>query len=231
MPRAVIKIPIFQRAAPFDAISVLLSRVAYPDEADEREREYFFAALCRWAYIKTGTVDRNWSSSIQEVIPYIFLTPEHKFLKRLKRGTTLLRHHLMAGYNILDPHLAALGTGKAPPKVKGFDPTITNLSVLIRHRLGWDGDSDSTFKSKIWRPTKPVAHMAFTLVINVVIPHINDTQQPRPDAQNMLEWLFPFPSVEKLLGILTVAEKVRLKLPEIRQFRITEESTLKFEPA
>jgi hypothetical protein len=228
MPRAVINVPIFQRAAPFDAVSLLLSHIAYPDSADERERENFFAALCRWAYIKTGSVHKN-STLIQEVRPYIFYPTHTDFISCLKRGTKLLWHHLTASWIILNPHLTALETGKAPPKVDGFEPTVTNLSAIIRASMGWDGDSDSTFKSKIWRPTKPIAHMAYTFVVNVVIPNLKTN--PSPTNGSILEMLFPFPSNEKLLLMMIVAEKIRLELPEIRQFRITDESTLSFAPA
>ena len=161
MPRETVTIPATQ-APPFEAASMLLSYIAYNDTEEKRQRENFAAALTQFMHITTGHFDKTWSHSLQQIRPHIFYAKQDAYAGNLRHGFKRLDYRLKTAYWMLNPYLRTL-RGKPPAAVYGFEPTIKHLSIQLKDLFGWDGDNISTFKTKVWGPTRPVCHVAFVI--------------------------------------------------------------------
>jgi hypothetical protein len=106
--------------------------------------------ICAWV---TGTQWQNMeflNFSLQLVRPYIFDVPDKIIPKSIKQGIDTLNKRIEISAILLAPHVNAFATGKPPKQIDGFAPTVANVSELLMAHFGWTGDSESTFKSKIW---------------------------------------------------------------------------------
>ncbi len=220
MPRATI--PIFVRdTGPFEGASWLLSSIAYPD--DNNRCIPFTAALCRCAHLQTVDMSPDWATTLQQIRPWIFTYGDTAFSKNLTVGFNILYRRLATALFMIQPHLRGLLKEKPPTRINGFAPTVGNAAAHLMSEFGWKGDSEATFKSRIWGPTKPVSHAAYVVSVRV----FKATQAKPYEERNLLSALFPPES--ELLQIISLSEQIRLRLPEIRQFRIKEKDTFKFE--
>lgn len=223
MPRETIEISLSEARPPFEAASELLSYIAYPTGPD---RAAFSAALCRWAHLTSGS---DWKHSPQLVRPWIFCYPEDVMFASLTKGGNVLRRRVATASLMLLPQLKSLSTGNAPPKLLGFEPTVENISLHISEYLGWSPESYSNLKSKVWAPTKPIAHLAYSFANEVLFPRCIEYRKSHPgEGRPIVEFLFPLPTLEELHSILIRAEKIRNVFPFIKQFRIPDEITLQF---
>ena len=141
------------------------------------------------------------------------------------RGSTQLGYRFKAAAFFAMPHLIAEFRGCELIKYEGFAPTVENLAVLAKHRLGWDRDRDgtSTIKSRIWGPSRPVIHAAAILLVDGIRRGISIPENPA-------SWLPYLKDPELLLPVLRASELARLRLPRIKQFRIRETDTIEFLP-
>jgi hypothetical protein len=220
MPLKIIGVRFEEPAVPFEAASELLSYVAYP--SDERKRRRFSAALCRVEHLQEAQRKSEWACFPQRIRPLIFAPNDESFVRDLHFGINTLRLRLITATAMLMPHLIAFVTGKNPPKVEGFAPTVENIARYIMEKEGLNLDtSESTFKSRVWAPTRPVAHLAFSFAQKVFIKRWGK-------AKTMQEILTPYPDEEVLRNIMDHAENIRTILPKLRQFRFSEDDTIKF---
>jgi hypothetical protein len=161
---------------------------------------------------------------LQKVRPKLFLQDEKAFLSSLKKGNKILELRMLTAHQIMLPHLLALKAGKRTSKVDGFVPTVDNLSGIAKVKIGWHGDSVSTFKSRMWGPTRRVAHVAAAFVLSITASKLLRPKQHK----SLLQALWS--SHELLYPNLLIAERYRMQLPHIKQFRIKENQTIKFIP-
>jgi hypothetical protein len=132
---------------------------------------------------------------------------------------------------LLAPHVNSLATNKPPKPIHGFAPTVENVSVLLMPYFGWVGTSGSTFKSKLWGPTKPVAHLGYAFFYSFLLPLYKKTA--RRDNGEMIEFDFDdYLTITEtaVLAILETAENIRVILPELKQFRFKEGDLIEFVP-
>ena len=225
MPRETIRLGLSTPFTP-EPGATFLSFLAYPNSKNAMMRAEFSLAICRFAVTAMCEEDRDWANSPQSIKPGIVLMGDTDRHKALRLGSTQLGYRFKAAIFFALPHLHAEFLGCDLIKYEGFAPTVLNLAVLAKHRMGWheDRDGTSTIKSRIWGPSRPVIHAAAVLLADTIA---------RGFAINTvnLELLLPYLKDPELLRrVLLVSEFARLRLPNIRQFRIKEADTVQFLP-
>jgi hypothetical protein len=228
-----VKLPILS-SVPFEEAALIISYVAYPGEHEERERTIYAVSLCRAAHTSKCRTDKNWINSVQLIKPYLLCIDDKSVIKSLRKGGLLFNRRVTTAGVLLHPHLYSYHAKKPPPAICGFYPTVANISQILMDHFGWKGDSEATFKSKIWGTTKPVAHLAHAICYSFFIPQHERTSRITGGEKdgidlNLLELLNA--SGEALLAILITAELTRRTLPKLKQFRFKEEDLIEFEPS
>jgi hypothetical protein len=212
MPRETIFIP-FKSIPVYEASAVFFSTIAYPNPLDESQREKFRLALSRWAILERTRIK-----------PQIFAQEERLFLKSYERGSNLLARRFICAGTMIGPHLC-----KTPPRLHGLQPTVGNLAGLTAYALGMTFESQKTIESRLWAPTKSVAHAA-TMWFQFVMRAWKDKRPWHHDYQicnhDLLLGALFYP--EAVTMVVQSAETLRLRLPGIRCFHIKEENTIKF---
>ena len=224
MPREIVRINVASKF-PVEAGARFFATIAYPDNPNERER--YHLALCHWYVVTRAEGDPDFASKLLYIVPAIFVSSDHDCVRALKRGNKKLLHRIAAARWLVMPHLR---DEKLKPLqvVKGGEfiiPTLNKMTLVAMKELGWTGKAESipTFKSKIWAPSRAVAHAAAAYCVCVLSrgPHISRRQQV--DAY-FFKACFEHPSTIETL--IRKAEGYRLKLAEIEQFKIKEEETV-----
>ena len=223
MPMRTEPIPLSEIAGTFEGASHLLSYIAYPDIRDSNQRLTFAAALCRWAHIKTSEFDKDWGVSLHPIRPWIFFFSENEFDRILNRGLWHLCKRAITAVTILGPYVEAFKTGQPPTRIGDFEHSIDNAVQHLMHLFEWKSEHNvSTYKTKIWGPTRPVAHVAL-----YVGKDIMRVIRSNPDGQK--EFISAiFPPTEHLSVLMNDAESLRVDLPKIRPFKFKEEKTIRF---
>jgi hypothetical protein len=229
MPGEKIVLPITSAPAP-EASAVLFSILTYPDQVDATKREQFRIALCRWAILKRAEIEKQWGGSVQQLKPEVFSQGEKNYLGRHKRGSKVFMQRVKCSSLMVMPHLST-----PPKRFEGFVPTVNNMAIVIKRALGWgeNAESESTVKSKIWAPAKPVAHAAVALSMSIMaIAQTEEETGQGWDGDHALCRSEPFLAImfypDLLRMLLEEAEKLRLRLPDIGSFRIKESDTVQF---
>jgi hypothetical protein len=155
--------------------------------------------------------------------PAYFSGEEKQINASLRRGNTKLKHRFAAAQFFLIPHLRAVETGRPLQKVEGFEPTVNNMALQVLNFLDWKGDNQATVKTQIWKPSRPVSHAAAALIVWNEVLWAKWGRNPNVDKQLALCMLPEF--VEE---VVEISEYYRSMLPEIKQFTIREEETVKF---
>jgi hypothetical protein len=218
MPREIVKIRMCAHA-PYESAAHFLALLAYPEPGDSVEREKFRGAQCRWAIEARMAYDREWGDAHQWIRPRFFSAPTNVHAAILKRGRNKLLHRIAATC-IIWPQLTKVITSKLP-LVEGCVPTVENMSILAADLLGWKGDSYSTVKSKIWKPTKPVAHLAAAWVPLLCLDR---PEMLEHETHDPIMNLFFDPSY--IVALIVAAEHLRLMLPKVKRFRKLREDDL-----
>jgi hypothetical protein len=201
-----------------------LSFIAYPNSKDAKARGAFFLAICRFAVTALCEKDRKWANSPQAIKPAIILMGDTERRKALRLGSTQLGYRFKAAIFFAAPHLAAAIRGRELKMHEGYAPTVENLAILAKYRMGWDRDRDgtSTIKSRIWGPSRPVVHAAAILLADGIKRGINP---------NTAESWLPYLKDPKLLTpVVFGSEFARRLLLDVKQFRIREKDTIAFLP-
>ena len=222
MPRETIWVTL-STSVSLEPVAIFLSKLAYPDPVDEDASVEFMMSLCRWMTIYGCEVDPGWAATPQLLRPAAFLEPEREWRKAFNRGANKLRHRFIAAGYIVLPHMMALAGIKQ--RVEGYTVTVQHMSQLAMEYMRWEGDSTATIKSRIWGPTRPVAHAALSVVMWV----LENRELLKTDEGRRKAFLLAS-HPKTLKRILIKSEKFRLKLPLVPQFRIKEEDTIQFLP-
>jgi hypothetical protein len=224
MPRETIRLGLSTPFTP-EPGAMFLSFLAYPSSKDAMMRAEFCLAICRFAITAMCKKDRDWASSPQAIKPAIVLMSDTHRRKALRLGSTQLGYRFKAANFFAIPHLHAEFSGCELVKYEGFAPTVQNLAVLAKHRMGWDRDRDgtSTIKGRIWGPSRPVIHAAAILLAD-------GNSRGFPITENPESWLPYLKDPELLRLVLIGSEFARFLLPRIKQFRIKEADTVEFLP-
>jgi hypothetical protein len=225
MPRETISIPL--KSLPvYEASAVFFSAIAYPDPLDKVQRENFRIAMSRWAILERAKIDKEWRKAAQEIRPEIISQEERLYLQSSEKGTDLLTKRIFCAAIMVGPHLP-----KEPIWLFGIEPTVDNLATTIAECMGMSRESYKTIESRLWAPTKPVAHAALMLAwfIAKVRQHREnghwEDEHWLCDHNLLLGALF---YSDILAMLVEIAERLRLRLPKIKAFRIKEQNTVQF---
>jgi hypothetical protein len=223
MPRETIRLGLSNPFTP-EPGAMFLSFLAYPDFKNAEVRAEFCLAICRFAVTAMCDKDRNWANSPQAIKPAIGLITDTDRRKALRLGSTQLSYRFKAAVFFAMPHLSA-EIGSELVEYAGFAPTVENLAVLAKYRMGWDRDRDgiSTIKGRIWGPSRPVVHAAAILLADGRTGGFSITENPE-------SWLPYLKNPELLRRVLLASEFARRLLLRVKQFRIKETDTIKFLP-
>jgi hypothetical protein len=227
MPLKVVQIRFEDPPVSFDAASEILSYIAYP--IDENQRAKFAATLCRFSHLYQSRKDPRHGDMPHLIRPKHFETLGGIEAGEVYRGMELIRRRLPMAFSMLLPFLIARATGRNPKKVGGFEATVDNICQQIIEQNGVDASNNiSNFKTRIWSPTRPVAHLAFALHFEVYNKRVNDVNK---NDEDVLEILCPHPTDMLLMQVLGTAEAVRVWLPSLARVRFKEEDTIMFVPS
>jgi hypothetical protein len=225
MPRETVRVPLFEDV-PFEAASLLRSYIAYPNAKDKTQREQYAAAWCRSGHLRRAGFDSEWAKLPQRVRPRVFIGPQKPFLKHVFKSDVVVDRRILTAYAMIPYHLEALLDETSPSKFGDFSPTVENFALWLKRAFGSETDDVSAFKSKIWGPTRSVAHLALVLGWHQ-IPLMKASADAQ-DNKRRIRFDAYYPSDETIEKMLLDAEYFRLKLPEIKQFRIKDEDTIQF---
>jgi len=210
----------------YEAAATFYATIAYPDPLDKSRREAFRIALCRSAIIARAEVDQGWRLSCQVIRPEIFCQEEHYYEKIFDLGMTLFTKRVICSSTIVISHLY-----DEPIRLSGLRPTVDNLAALVAEALGMSTESYKTVQSKLWAPTKSVAHAAAAVTLfRMKVPKLQQNsdwvkEHPLCEHDMMLGSMF-YPDILSLL--VNLSEKIRPRLFVARAFRIAEQSTIQF---
>lgn len=219
MPREIVPL-IRNRKAPYESGADFFSLIAYPDPLDKQERSRYWRALCRMTILMRAAKDEEWQLECQWARPLLFMDSEPEYSSTLKRGSKRLQERLATAYHILQPQLIELETGK-PQTIESFLPTVGNMAILTAAFLGMEGDSSSTVKSRMWKPTKPVAHLALAWI---KWRELWNKVGRDPNADHFLHFMFVPAYVKE---VVLLSERTRLMVPKIKRFNIRDDELIR----
>jgi hypothetical protein len=222
MPRETIRLGLSTPFTP-EPGATFLSFLAYPNSKDAMMRAGFWLAICRFAVSAMSEKDRDWGNSPQAIRPVIVLGSDTDRRKALRMGSTQLGYRFKAAIFFAIPHLRAEFQNCELVKYEGFAPTVENLTVLAKDRMGWDSERDgrSTIKGRIWGPSRPVIHAAAMLLVMGNAKGYSITANPE-------SWLPYLKDPQLLRPVLVASAFARRLLPRVKQFRIKEADTIEF---
>lgn len=211
-------LPVYEAAAEFYAY------IAYPDPLEKTQREKYRIALSRWAVLERGKIDKKWNESIEGPIrPIIFSQSQKVFEKTYQDGSNTWWRRGICAATILFPDLME-------ELLDGLAPTVGNLVGMLGNRWGYSESSGKTIESRIWRPTKPVAHAAaaaiYTLSILDDSKHEWDGERQLCYQQPFLATLFYEDVFRNILLHLT--SNLYLQVPSCRRFKIASGDMINF---
>ena len=217
MPRETIRINVSSLES-YEAGAIFFSVMAYPDPVDVSEREKFRKSLCRHFIMTRASLDGDWGAKNQPIKPIYFLEEEKVAHSTLKRGLTKLRHRVNTATFLTLPKFAGL------ERVEGLPTSIKEMSVLAMPELGMKGETASTYKSKIWKPSRPVTHAAAAFV--ALSRYFFEESDWSGTFQTMVYWFLLYP--DDFQELLLLAEKFRQEVGNIGGFPIPEDETIQF---
>jgi hypothetical protein len=207
-----------------EAIAEFYSYLAYPDPVEATERKKYSIALSRWAVLERGKLDKEWNDSPDNGIrPVIFSQPEQLYLKTYRRGSLIWWRRMQCAFMMLLPNLV-------DTLFEGLPYTVGNTALTAAVQFGYSTGSQKTVESRIWAPTKPVAHAAAAVMVCLGI--LDDPKQEWDDEhslcnkQRFLATLF-YEDVFKSL-VLLPAEYLRFQMPSCERFQIAGKDTIRF---
>jgi len=217
VPKEIVKIGLLD-LMPYEPGAKFFSVIAYPDSGTERQ--HFFQALIRWTIEKRMEIDKPWATSLQLLKPAYFSYPEKQLEAILKRGMKRLGHRLIIAHYVVIPHLRAMDMGYLR---RVANTTLSKMIEGVAATLGMKKGSQKTIESKIWKPTKPVAHAisAYYVWHSVVYQRMG-----HPTTRNKFWAFMMVPDFVK--EVVDISENFREQVPRIKQFRIKEDELIQF---
>ncbi|HEV3160093.1 MAG TPA: hypothetical protein VGZ89_08925 [Xanthobacteraceae bacterium] len=207
-----------------EAVAEFYSYLAYPDPTEATQRKKYSIALSRWAVLERGKLEKDWNESPDTGIrPAIFSQPEQLFLKTYRLGTRRWWRRAQCAFMMLLPDLVH-------ELFSGLPYTVGNAALMAADQFGYSMGSQKTVESRIWAPTKPVAHAAAAVMLCLGV--LDDPEQEWDDThslcnkQRFLATLF-YEDVFKNL-VLLPAENLRFQMPGCERFQIKGKDTIRF---
>ena len=199
MPRTV-TIP-FDGNKPWLSVYFIVSCIAYPQSIKNTKQKRFFDAL-RF---------RREARRIPKHLRDMFIKEELKEI--IDNGWKSFDRTISAGL------ILALQVMRIEP---GGPATVANLEKYARMLIGWDPDNvNTTYKSKIWKPSWPVIHLAVTINLYLY------------DQPNRRKWLLgrTLGSYPALVELLKIQDELWVTIPHFDKKFKDQLIKFKFAPA
>jgi hypothetical protein len=227
MPRETITIR-WVPSAPYEAAAEFYSALAYPDRSDQAARLRFRNSLCRWAILQRCGWDQGWGAGPQPIRPALLKLNPAQANTELRRGQKKLRERVAASL-ILWPFIMPFTWGASDEEVsswfEGEKPNANTVALYGAKALGWKGDDSSTFKAKVWKPSRCVAHAAMSLFVTIFAAEQLDEQTAEWRIENHSSLFFDEAFIGQTIGL---AEFLRVRMIKITRFTILEDETIEF---
>jgi len=146
--------------------------------------------------------------------------------KYIKKAVCTLLERVVAATGMLLPHLLSYQVNEPPPNIYGSAPTATNIARHMVQFKGGSEKSESTFRSTVWAPTKPAAHLAISYWEHVFMARWN--QDDKLARKHPVDIISPYPDNKTAINIIENAERIRCILPRLTQFDCSDDKTIKF---
>lgn len=151
--------------APYELGAIVLTLLAYPSAEDEESRGRLQRTLCH-VYLKARAEgDETWACAPQLIKPlYAFVDPKdvNRDLRTIKRR---LRDRMIAARMAL-AYLKAQVEGAKFRRPKGLQAvTLNRLAEWAMEDL--KGKDETNIESRIWRPARPVLHIAVAMALAI----------------------------------------------------------------
>jgi hypothetical protein len=101
------------------------------------------------------------------------------------------------------------------------------------YQIGWGSGSRSTFSSRIWRPSRPIIHVAAAYFLVAQAQALEQEQEQNRFViypRRVDDYLYCFESPKFLRDVLVVAEGIRGISSILEELKIKEEETIQFIP-
>jgi hypothetical protein len=222
MPLKTIPIRFPDPDVPFEVASEILSYIAFPLEGDA-ERRRVARALCRLEHRHEMLREPGWGGTAQLVRPDIFFDESEKevvndVVKILKRLTTAVL--------MLLSDLVSLWSSEPPAEIFGSAPTASRIAKSIAKSLGLSEGSESTIRSRVWAPAKPVSHLAFCYWMLALKTRWE--QDDNLANTPVIDLISPYPDRLTLFKIISHSERIRSDLAKLRRYDFSDDNTMQF---
>lgn len=206
--------------APYVGASMFLAALAYPDVRDSQRRAEFGTALQIDAVRRRYKLDPAWAERPQQLHPLLVATDHEKCKKYLAKGRKLLMQRVICAHFILRPALADHFSDHEI-RAFGFKFSVNAMVTQAAHFLG--RQSDSTLKTKIWRPSWPVIHATSAFLEW----HSNQENYADQSAQSKLFVQFFF-SRDELAEVIEISATHRKMVRQISKFKLAKDQLIRF---
>ena len=176
MPRQIVRLPL-REEGPEEAMATLLSWIAYPGIDDSDRRDIFKWSLIRAYIMLRAERDDEFALTPQLIRPIAFFASESFSLRMLNQGRVRAYSHIITGTWFLGPYFEVKGTNRKPRALArkedgSFEQdakvaSVENMIINLKDALGLEGENTSTFKTKVWKVAKPIAHVGFAVGLTV----------------------------------------------------------------
>lgn len=221
MPLRIVNIP--TSTSPYEAAAQLFTELTYVAAVDARAMR-FQLGLSKWAIVAKSDLCQSWSLKLQPIRPVVaaadFDTTE------FRKGLKLLNERLLVAQYILAPRLIETAR-KRPFFVDGFAPTQENMALLVLQALGRKDSSVPNVKDRMWRPSRPVIHLALGLThwFAKKYAHVSKTGVAEPGVRILVDFFFSEGAVAE---VVKSSELFRRGLPSIERLNFRDCETIRF---
>lgn len=183
----------FRREETYDLGARLLTILACPPDTSDTDemRGKFHAVLCHEAIKERSRQDPAWANMPHLIRPvYMFRNPKTA-LRDMKNLDRRLRDRLVAARMAIG-FLQKAETGKTP----ALPPEVKRLSLneISEHVRKDANQSEATnVQTRIWRPSRPVIHLAAALAVNMnLVEQVHKKESSFGDiifSRETIEWI------------------------------------------
>lgn len=214
MPLKTIEIP--TSGPTYEAGAHLLTEIAFAGVLDLRAAN-FCKALCKLAIELKARRDKEWGLKHQLISPAVvmFTFDSSEFRKSWK----VLRERLLVAQYMLFPVIKNKAAGRGGFRLEGYVPTQANMAGLLLDKLGRSRASVSNVKDQMWKPSRPVIHLALAYDFWRFNCGIRDPEEA------LFQFFF---SNDAAAEVIKLAETIREFLPQITELHFSETETIKF---
>jgi hypothetical protein len=202
----------------YEVGATLVACLAHPGPSDrDKTRDNLHETLCAVALITRCEMSPEWAAAPQWIKPSYACLSEQTIERDLKTVERRLRDRMVAARMVM-PFLQRAQTGVAPDLPPGVKRWSLNEMAEFVRKDARQSDPQNV-KSRIWRPSEPVIHLA--AAVAVLGQEIERVGAGSLDTGYLVQdrWVIE--------GVVRRAQEYEALLPEIRGFTIDPEKLVR----